>query len=313
MRLLDIQKRYLEEKGDKYAYFSAMFDVHRRLFEYPELLAGSPVRKIDMTQEGVLFEIEYEGVPIKICADPQDAHSLPLTFLNFKNYDEARESRFIFQMIQPGDTVFDIGANIGWYSLNILLRKKPVTVYSFEPIPASYQLLVKNFRLNGQSAELAFNVGLSNENKVVKFFFDTKCAMASSMANLRNHEETVEVVCQARRLDDMMTSFSGLKRLDFIKCDVEGAELLVYQGALKTLETWKPIVFSEILRKWSKKFNYHPNDILDLFRKLKYECYVIEGESLATFGRVDDFTIPTNYFFLHNEKHEKLIKELVRD
>jgi hypothetical protein len=57
-------------------------------------------------------------------------------------------------------------------------------------------------------------------------------------------------------------------KVDFIKCDVEGAELFVYQGAKATLMQQKPIVFTEMLRKWAAKFDYHPNDIIALFDEL---------------------------------------------
>lgn len=307
MTLRELRERYQQERGDKYAYFAEMFDTHRRLYEYPDLLKESPVRRIDISPEGVLFEMTHRGQLIRMCVDPHDAHALPLTLLNFGAYDETAESDLVLQMIKPGDTVFDIGANLGWYTIKIRLRHPSTTVYSFEPIPSSYALLRRNLQLNGLSADLAFNFGLSNENKTVSFFFDTRCTMASSMADLRQHPETIAVECQVRRLDDVLPSFQGLQRLDFIKCDVEGAELLVYQGGVSTINRFRPIVFSEILRKWAKKFGYHPNDVLTFFRDLGYECFILENGHLTKFGTVDDTTVATNYFFLHRESHAALI------
>lgn len=72
--------------------------------------------------------------------------------------------------------------------------------------------------------------------------------------------ETVQ--CKLRTLDDY-TAETKI-RVDFIKCDVEGAELLVFKGAIDTIARDKPVIFSEILRKWSAKFNYNPNEIFDL-------------------------------------------------
>lgn len=71
--------------------------------------------------------------------------------------------------------------------------------------------------------------------------------------------------------------------------------------------------FTEMLRKWSAKFNYHPNKILDLCAPLGYQCYVINDGKLREFGRVDEETVETNYFFLHREKYIKLIRLLECD
>ena len=67
---------------------------------------------------------------------------------------------------------------------------------------------------------------------------------------------------------------------DFIKCDVEGAELLVFRGGQETLRRDQPIVFAELLRKWSKPFGYHPNDMLCLFRGLGYLCYAVGSKGV---------------------------------
>jgi hypothetical protein len=112
--------------------------------------------------------------------------------------------------------------------------------------------------------------------------------------------------CQVRTLDSF-TAETGT-RVDFIKCDVEGAELLVFQGGIETIRRDKPVVLSEILRKWSAKFNYDPNEIFALFREIGYQVYTAHGGKLVEFGLMDENTIPTNYFFLHPEKHAELVR-----
>src|SRR3546814_4841495 len=47
---------------------------------------------------------------------------------------------------------------------------------------------------------------------------------------------------------------------DFIKCDVEGAELLVFRGGKNTLAQARPVVITESLRKWAKPFGYHRSE-----------------------------------------------------
>ncbi len=70
-------------------------------------------------------------------------------------------------------------------------------------------------------------------------------------------------------------------------------------------------MFTEMLRKWSQQFGYSPNDIIDWFAALGYACFSVQGSRLAPFGRMNDQTTETNFFFLHKEKHAAWIAELV--
>ena len=64
---------------------------------------------------------------------------------------------------------------------------------------------------------------------------------------------------------------------------------------------------AELLRKWSREFGYHPNDVIDLFAAKGYGCYVIAEGALAPFGRVTDETRETNYFFIHRDVRERFV------
>ncbi len=279
-----------------------MFNTHKYLFEYPALLNDSPIKKIEITKEQVIFTIDNEGDGIMICCDRRDAYSLPMILLNLSE-TETEENAMILKLIKPGDVVFDIGANIGWYTINILLKRKGTSVYSFEPIESSYQYLKRNLSLNSLNSENTYNIGFFDEDKKVKFYFDTKFAMASSMANLREDKDTVVVACEVRKLDGFVANTLTLERLDFIKCDVEGAELFVFRGGIETIKRYKPIIFAEMLRKWAAKFNYHPNQMISFLKELGYRCFVINNRQLKEFFGMDENTIETNFFFLHKEKH----------
>ena len=91
---------------------------------------------------------------------------------------------------------------------------------------------------------------------------------------------------------------------------MEGAELLVFKGARNLFTNKQPVVFTEMLRKWAKKFDYHPNDIIKYFSDLGYLCFVIRDEKLISFTCVGDDTLDTNYIFLHGENHSNIISNL---
>ena len=306
--LIENKKAFLNNQIEKYQYMRRMFDMHKILYEYADFINNSDVLDITIKNGNVYFNFLNNGVQIKMVCIPYDITSVPFTFLDFGSYD-IEENKFLSDIVKDNDVVLDIGANLGWYTINWLKRAKNITVFSFEPMPDIYDNLIQNLILNGQQIKNAFNFGLSNVNDELDFFFDTERCGASSMVNLRDTKNTVNVKCTVKRLDDVFPSL-GINRLDFIKCDVEGAEKLAFEGGIETIKKYKPIVFSEMLRKWSKKFGYHPNDIINLFRSIDYECYIINNDKIEKFGYVDDDTIQTNYLFFHKEKHVDIITNL---
>ena len=208
---------------------------------------------------------------------------------------------------------FDIGANLGWYTLNMKKQYPDLKVYAFEPIEDNYNKVKKNLEWNDLNQVKVFNIGLYHENTMLRFYYDVCASGASSLENLRGDEETREVMCKVERLDDVVKE-QNISAMDFVKCDVEGAELFVYKGGFESIKKYKPVIFSEILRKWSAKFGYHPNDIIDLLAEAGYQCYVIkEKGKLRKFGRVNEQTLETNYFFMHVDKHAQIIRDLVEE
>ena len=77
----------------------------------------------------------------------------------------------------------------------------------------------------------------------------------------------------------MDTYTADLSRIDFLKCDVEGAELLVLQGALQTLRRWCPKILVELNSNWSQPFGYSPADTLAFLRSCGYRCFWLIGET----------------------------------
>ncbi len=306
--LKENKQAYLEQKIEKYAYMEQMFGLHKVLYDYADYIKGSDCLEITLKDGEVIFNFLSCGKQIKMVCLPYDITSVPFTFLDFGGYDR-EETRFLVEIVKEKDVVLDIGANLGWYTLNWLKTGKKVTVFSFEPLPQIYAKLVQNLTLNGIPRKNAFNFGLADKNEDFDFFFDTKRCGASSMVNLRDTQDTAKVKCTLKRLDDV---FPGLKvkKLDLIKCDVEGAEKLVFEGGWETIKKYQPVVFSEILRKWSRKFDYHPNDVLKSFRDIGYDCYVIDNGRIKKLPAVTEETRETNFLFLHGTKHAKLALRL---
>jgi FkbM family methyltransferase len=206
-------------------------------------------------------------------------------------------------------TIFDIGANVGFYSIAIGQRFPCSKIMAFEPIPVTYQELHRNLALNSVNNVSAFNLGLSDRSYDAPFFFDPTVSGAASGAPLGpEYPVTESLTCPVETLDTFVDRTGVVP--DFIKCDVEGGELAVFRGGAKLFERSKPIVFTEMLRKWSARFAYHPNDIIALFKDFGYECFVLSGGTLHGFSQMDESTVETNFFFLHRERHLEMVRFL---
>lgn len=299
MKISDTRRAFLDGRIAKPEFIRAMFDLHHaKLFDYAEYLQQTNIAAIEILDSQVVMTSRDKAV--KMICPPGDHRVAPIEALNFLDY-ETTDSAMIMRLVSPEDCVIDIGANMGWYSINIAKTYPSSTVHAFEPIPKTYYFLEKNINLNQVSNVVAHNVGLSNECTDLTFYFYPEGSGNASSMNLSERTDAELVTCHVERLDDFAEA--NKLHVDFIKCDVEGAELFAFQGAVETLQRDKPIVFTEMLRKWAAKFNYHPNEIIRLFASFGYRCFVTRGDRLEEFFHMDENTIETNFFFLHAGKN----------
>lgn len=302
MNLLQTKADYSSGKLLKHDYIRKMHQSHRTLYEFSELMRSTDVSTIEITDQEVIMTIRSTGV--RFACDPEDQRIAPIEILNFDRYEES-DALMMRQLLDPGQTLLDIGANFGWYSLNLAKWIPDLTIHAFEPIPKTFGYLKRNLELNGLKSIEIHHFGFSNQAEQKVFYFYPEGSGNASLANLSERPDVEEVVCQIRKLDDVVLEKS--LAVDFIKCDVEGAELFVFQGGLETLRTQQPLVLTEMLRKWAAKFDYHPNQLIDFFTDIGYRCFTAENGKLKAFSRMTDETTETNYFFLHSVRHASKI------
>jgi FkbM family methyltransferase len=227
--------------------------------------------------------------------------------LNFRSY-ERKDFEMLRRLVPRGATFFDVGANIGWYSLHVAAADPTAKAYAFEPVPSSFDWLRAGVELNALPNVESVPMAVSDRTADIVLYVDEEIAGAASAAPSTDGEELRGVRCRAVRIDDFARERNVAP--DVVKLDIEGGELAALRGAPHTLTTHRPIVFCEMLRKLAKPFGYHPNDIIALMREHGYGCYRAEGTRLEFFASMDDATTETNFFFLHADKHRRLIAEL---
>lgn len=303
MDIFQLKKSYLNNRIPKTQYIVKMFQFHKLLYNYTDVIKDTDIEKIEITKESVIITNKDN---VKLICDKEDRRLVPIEIINFGSF-EKQEMEISLQLIENGFTIFDIGANYGWYSLHFEKQFPKSKIYAFEPVPKTFKYLEKNITLNKAKNIKACNFGFSDKKEERALYFSPSESGSSSFADMQEINKPEKILCEMTTLDNFLKSTKT--KVDFIKCDVEGAELFVFKGGLKSIEKHKPIIFSEMLRKWSAKLNYHPNKIIKMMDEIGYACYFIENGKLIRLKTMTDDTIPTNFFFLHLKKHTSKIKK----
>jgi FkbM family methyltransferase len=194
---------------------------------------------------------------------------------------DPNEFAFLDRYLQPGMTFFDAGANEGVYTVFAAQRVgSGGTVWAFEPSRREFERLRSNLDLNGLDLPnvrlfpfaLADRSGRTEltiaedqhagQNTLGKFAYETVAAVEKHMVDVR-------------RLDDLVAE-QPPARIDVVKLDVEGAELLVLQGAVSTLERYRPIVLFEVSEASLGHQDHRREELLAFLREEHYSLYLFD-------------------------------------
>lgn len=196
------------------------------------------------------------------------------------------EKLLFLSLIQRGDVVIDIGANRGYYTVLFFhIVGNSGKVYAFEPIPSTFEYLTQTLAHEQIfSNVIPHNCALGNQvGEAVLYLLDQDDGQASMRQNHKTGSwQTVQHVqsypCSLKTLDHY---YQQWPHIDFIKCDVEGAELLVLNGADQTIQHHNPMIYLEVFSAWTKAFDYHPLDILLHLITLGYQqFYLSTGDGI---------------------------------
>lgn len=170
--------------------------------------------------------------------------------------------------MKDGGTFLDIGANVGYYCLAIAYANPNVKVYAFEPIPSNFHLLEKNIQINKLQGRLScHNLGVGEEEGKMSF---RSCGQLSHV--LIGSEEPSEKNIQVPITSlDKFCDHYNVSNIRMIKCDVEGFELFVLKGADKLLREHKPVLLLEIEERWTRRYQYRPEDIFQFMNEQGYQ------------------------------------------
>ena len=170
--------------------------------------------------------------------------------------------------IPEGAVVYDIGANVGYYSLMAAVLAGPTGhVYAFEPLPRNVDFLRRHVALN-KMKDLITVLDVAVSDKSGEAAFDL--GASTSMGHIA---ETGEIKVKQVRLDDLIAS-GEIKPPDYMKIDVEGAEGEVLSGARTLLENHQPILFLDTHQREAH------NATVAILTELDYDIVCLDGKPL---------------------------------
>lgn len=214
------------------------------------------------------------------------------------------EALFLKSFLKPYMTFVDIGANQGEFSLIASSILKSGKVMAFEPVTFQRELLEKNKDLNSFISLEIYPFGLSNVESNLPIYTSTVTNLhhgihegLSTLYSSGDRNELQEVI-DLKVFDDLF--FAKMDKLDFVKIDIEGAELFALQGMKKSLEKFKPLVLIEINEDTFNAAGYTTQDVVTFFDSLDYKFYkIIRGKLSPT--PLTEFNEWGNYIAKHSK------------
>jgi FkbM family methyltransferase len=196
----------------------------------------------------LLNRVPADRYPILACAGVLEGYRMRVDWQIHRSFAYGSWEPEVVDMIKEevtaGMTVLDLGAQSGFYSLLLSNLTGPTgKVFAFEPLPANYRILEENLDLNRITNVTVERSAVTDHSGEISFNFPLDAPWLIAGPVLESDNQGAFTVPSVS-IDDFMAQ----RRIPvhFIKMDVEGAEVMVLQGAKRTLEEFHPILAIEL-------------------------------------------------------------------
>jgi FkbM family methyltransferase len=198
-------------------------------------------------------------------------------------YAEDADIKVFLNLVVSAKTVFDIGANTGLYTVIGGKHAEHSSFYSFEPHPANFNRLQKNVELNDLKNVTLVQKAIGDKDSYIDFYVPKTEGIIDTSSALKDFSETTyggtiswKPVKVAQTSLDNFVALNSIHQLDLIKIDVEGYEVVVFEGARKTIEKFKPVIICEIFLSEEKRIYFNT-----FIKEHNYIAYMILSEGLV--------------------------------
>ena len=222
---------------------------------------------------------------------------------NLKRKKFEPEAQVLDKIISPGETCLDVGGAYGRYALVISrIVGTNGRVFCFEPGRYSYRVLriIKWFhRLNNVSI---YKLALSDRNGSINLCSPVKKTLkighSLAFISLDTQDNAISELVNMTTIDDFCME-NAIEQVNFIKCDTEGSEILVFRGAEDTIKKYKPLILCEVDIGNMSRYGYKPSDLEGFFGALAYKIFSYREGAFVYNKKIIE---SSNYFFVPDDK-----------
>ncbi|HAR64044.1 MAG TPA: hypothetical protein DCS13_11320 [Candidatus Margulisbacteria bacterium] len=176
----------------------------------------------------------------------------------------------IQRVLFSGDSAIDLGANFGYHTVSMAsLVGNQGKIYAFEPLRIIFQQLCCNCFINGLDNVYPYNCAVGDASSTAYMrsldYYSTTTINIGDTSLLNNVDKAPGDEIMVKALDSF-----DLKKIKFIKIDVQGCELFALKGAKDTIDRDRPIMFIEIEEHQCRKFGYTSEDLIEYLFSIGY-------------------------------------------
>ena len=271
------------DPGDRHRLWQALFVAYQRVLpRSPGLrrllkrvpLAARLHRFVHARSSGTV-QVKVQG--LRMYVDARD--SIVGHALIRDGVWEQYESQLFVSTIRPGMTVADVGAHIGYYTLLAAREVGPRgRVLAFEPDPRAFTLLRRNVDVNLFADRVtALPVALSNAESTAELFRDPASVGTPSFAKANLRTEGHPYVVRTITMDAVLAD-QRVGKLDVVKIDTQGAEALVFAGALRAFAHGPLRCFVEFWPFGLRNLGADPVDLLRTWTRGGFTIRLIDAD-----------------------------------
>lgn len=230
---------------------------------------------------------------------------------------EYKEYKIFVALAKKSNVFFDIGANIGYYSIVAKLFNPKIEVHGFEPMPSAFKYFNINKKINDLESINTHRLALTDYKGDAKFYSNLNPRFPEIEDHLfgdnsLNLDATgnisrIEVDVKTDTLDNFVAQhLSSGKNIDLIKLDTESTEHLVLKGGQTVLKNHRPIIMCEVIKGFTEA------EIEKILSAHDYLFYEVMKDGLKLVTKLIVPTGKNDYFFVPKEKNE-LVKSLIQN
>jgi len=275
--------------------YSKLFRMPMWLFRRLMYLKTSP-QKIHTTKMRLGHKIEL----------PTTQNYLKFALINRAYHDD--NTFLLRHFIKEGSTVLDIGANIGLYTCAYAqyFENLKLKIHAIEAVDTNYTRLEKNISINSFSNITPYHIAFGKENGELEFNLPSEDFVGNAVGKNVFEDKSNSTITKKVKLVklDEWAKENNITDCDFIKIDIEGAELFVFEGGKEFISKHRPIIQSEFNKYWVNNLGFTEQDYFDFFMALDYTVAIEQDNTFKVLNDPKAYTVTeglTDFLFIPSE------------